>query len=103
MPAQRDLADLTTAALPVRLPASAGWFMLALWQSRGRVVSYDDIAERIWNATAHRPSEGAVKTSAKRLRRVIEQTGWPVSLESHYSIGYRLIVLAPGWSWKTTK
>lgn len=95
-----DVARAIDAARPYRLPPSAARVFVALWLSRGRIVTHSIIADRIRDVTADYPTEGATRTAVKRLRRAIEACRWPVEIESVARIGYRLEVIEPGWTWE---
>lgn len=93
----QDVADLITAALPVRLTAQQALLFLILWEAKGRVLTYDHVQNRMFDATAERKTRGALVTTAKRLRRNIEELGWPVRIVAHNDVGYRMEV-EEGWS-----
>ncbi|WP_417726167.1 helix-turn-helix domain-containing protein [Roseovarius sp.] len=63
-----------------------------LWTSRPRILTYGYISQQIEYISGSYPDELAINGGIKRLRRALEQTDHPITINNHYAVGYNLSV-----------
>ena len=73
---------------------------IALWDARGAFVTYDRLAERACGSSADSVSEEAMRTSIKRIRRLIDACALPVEIQALHGVGYRMVRFDPTWTWE---
>ena len=83
------------------IPPTPLALFICLWDRRGRVVTHDtlaNVAERESNLHGPCVLSLQIASHVKRIRNAAKRYNWPVKITPQYSIGYRLEVLAPGWT-----
>jgi TolB-like protein/DNA-binding winged helix-turn-helix (wHTH) protein len=88
--ADEALRELRRAGRPVELQATPLRLLLYLLRNRDRVISKDELLDRVWSETA--VSEGALTTALKEIRSALGDTGSQQRvIQTLRGQGYRLI------------
>jgi len=88
--ADEALRELRREGRPVELQATPLRLLLYLLRNRDRVISKDELLDRVWSETA--VSEGALSTALKEIRSALGDTGSQQRvIQTLRGQGYRLI------------
>ena len=79
--------ELRRASQPVRLNQLSLRLLSALVQSAGRVVTKEELLERVWEGRA--VSDNVITVAITRLRKSLEQQGGRGLIANVHGLGYR--------------
>lgn len=97
---EQQMADFLSSVLPYRMQPHVARMFLALWVSKGRIVPYGGLVQRIWNMTSEAPSDQAMRSGIQHLRNDLRKLRWPVSVHTVHTVGFFMEVTEPGWTWE---
>lgn len=81
------------AADGVSLALKPAVLLALLYESKGRIVVYDVMLDRLEFMTGMRGSDTVdVHTTLKNARKALSRLGWPVAVDTVYGLGCRLTV-----------
>src|SRR5271155_4554543 len=85
--------ELTRTGTPVRLERIPMDLLILLVRNGGRLVSRDEIIERLWGKDVHFDTDNSINTAIRKIRRALgEDPEKPQFLETVPGRGYRLKV-----------
>jgi Tol biopolymer transport system component/DNA-binding winged helix-turn-helix (wHTH) protein len=88
-----DRYELTRTGTPVRLERIPMDLLILLVRERGRLVSRDEIIERLWGKDVHFDTDNSINTAIRKIRRALgEDPEKPQFIETVAGRGYRLKV-----------
>ena len=91
-PFELDIGEyrLTRAGKPVRLERIPMDLLILVAQSRGQLVSREEIIQRLWGKATYLDTENAINTAVRKIRRALsEDAQSPEYLETVVGKGYR--------------
>lgn len=86
------------ASLAPEMKAVGATIFALLWRRRGWIVPYSSLLQDLFDLTGRERSESGLSKAVSRVRAAIPPE-WPVRITAHTSLGYRLDVTDPGWTW----
>ena len=83
-------------SIPGGTTRQVAWLLIVLSDAPGRTLTYEHIAASMEFMSGSYHTLSSIQTAAKHARAALRKTGWPVTVETAYGVGYRLTV-RQGW------